>query len=218
MAAVRLLNPTDTSPPKRSLTTPPVEIIGYIGRALSAAENPGPYTLGPYIIQSTLILIAPALFAASIYMELSRIVLMIRGDDALFIRRKWLTTLFVCGDVLSFLMQANGAGILASGEPDSQDAGEWVIVGGLFVQVLFFGMFVVAAIMFQVRQSKRPSELAGQRPWKKHMVSLYIVSVLIFVRSIVRVVEYLQGYDGFLMTHEVFIYVFDALPMVVSLF
>lgn len=41
-----------------------VEMVGYVGRVLSAAQNPGPYTLGPYIIQSILLLIAPALFAA----------------------------------------------------------------------------------------------------------------------------------------------------------
>lgn len=84
------------------------ETIGYIGRALSANQNPGPYTLGPYIIQSVLLLVAPALFAASIYMELGRISLMTDGEKALFIRRKWLTKIFVGGDVVSFLMQASG--------------------------------------------------------------------------------------------------------------
>jgi hypothetical protein len=33
------------------------------------------------------------------------------------------------------------------------------------------------------------------------------------VRSIVRAVEYLQGQGGFVISHEVFIYLFDALPM-----
>lgn len=84
-----------------------MEVIGYIGRAASSQETPD-WTLGPYIIQSIFLLVAPALFAASIYMELARIVLMVEADHALFIRRKWLTTIFVCGDVLSFLMQSSG--------------------------------------------------------------------------------------------------------------
>ena len=91
-----------------ALTLTSVETIGYFGRILSAQENPGPYTLSPYIMQSTLLLVAPALFAASIYMELGRIVLMVDGERSLFIRRTWLTKLFVAGDVLSFLMQASG--------------------------------------------------------------------------------------------------------------
>jgi hypothetical protein len=91
-----------------ALTSASVETIGYIGRILSAQQNPGPYTLSPYIMQSVLLLVAPALFAASIYMELGRIVLMVDGERSLFIRRTWLTKLFVAGDVLSFLMQSSG--------------------------------------------------------------------------------------------------------------
>lgn len=49
------------------------------------------------------------------------------------------------------------------------------------------------------------------------MIALYIASILILIRSIVRVVEYLQGYDGYLMKTEVFIYVFDALLMFVTM-
>lgn len=75
---------------------------------MSAQQNFGEYTLGPYIMQSVLLLVAPALFAASIYMELGRIVLMVDGERSLFIRRTWLTKLFVAGDVLSFLMQSSG--------------------------------------------------------------------------------------------------------------
>ena len=45
------------------------------------------------------------------------------------------------------------------------------------------------------------------------MIGLYIVSILIFVRSIVRIVEFVQGYDGFIMVHEVFLYIFDASMM-----
>lgn len=74
------------------------ETIGYVGRIGSALENPGPYSQGPYIIQAVLILVAPALFAASIYMELARIVHMVEGDQALFIRRTWLTKIFVLGE------------------------------------------------------------------------------------------------------------------------
>jgi hypothetical protein len=41
-------------------------------------------------------------------MELARIVLVVEGDHALFIRRSWLTKIFVTGDVLSFLIQSGG--------------------------------------------------------------------------------------------------------------
>jgi RTA1 like protein len=74
---------------------------------MSSHQSPN-WTLGPFIIQSLLLLVAPALFAASIYMCLGRTVLMVDGDEHLFIRRTWLTKIFVLGDVLSFMMQGAG--------------------------------------------------------------------------------------------------------------
>lgn len=84
------------------------EIIGYIGRAIGARENPGCWTLGPFVIQSLLILIAPALMAASIYMILGRIILLTGGEKCALIRQRWLTKVFVTGDVVSLWIQSSG--------------------------------------------------------------------------------------------------------------
>jgi len=77
-------------------------------RSVNANQPFGEWTLLPYILSSVLPLVAPALFAASIYMELGRIVELVQGDRYLFIKRRWLTSIFVTGDVVSFLMQAGG--------------------------------------------------------------------------------------------------------------
>lgn len=45
------------------------------------------------------------------------------------------------------------------------------------------------------------------------MRALYIGSLLIMVRSLFRAVEYLQGFDGYLLKHEAYLYIFDALLM-----
>lgn len=91
---------------------PQVELIGYIGRALSSQESPN-WTLGPYIIQSLLLLLAPAFFAASIYMVLARIIILTDGNSHSIIKVRWITKIFVAGDVLSFLAQSSGGGLLA---------------------------------------------------------------------------------------------------------
>ena len=49
--------------------------------------------------------------------------------------------------------------------------------------------------------------------WRTHLVALYAASVLIMIRSVFRLVEYLQGFSGYLLSHEVFLYMFDALLM-----
>lgn len=138
---------------------------------------------------------------------------MVEGDSALFIRRTWLTKIFVLGDVLAFLLQAGGAGLLASGNANMVNTGKDIIVAGLFAQLIFFGLFILAAVIFHTRLNKAPTQLCYERPWQKHLLGLYIVSALILVRSIVRVVEYIQGYHGYIMSHEVFLYIFDATVM-----
>ena len=51
----------------------------HVGPAFFAQQTPE-YTLVPYVIQSILLLVAPALFAATIYMELGRIMLLFDKD------------------------------------------------------------------------------------------------------------------------------------------
>lgn len=59
-------------------------------------------------MQSLLLLLAPALFAASIYIILGRIILVVDGEQFSPIKRRWLTKLFVAFDVLSFTTQCAG--------------------------------------------------------------------------------------------------------------
>jgi hypothetical protein len=182
-------------------------------------------------MQSLLLLIAPALFAASIYIVLGRVILLVDGEQYSLIRQKWLTKIFVTGDVISFLVQAGGGGIQAAGSLELLHAGEKIIVVGLFLQLAFFGFFIVVAGLFHYRfvkanpRSKMHSSVSNnetaqqfavkphQLPWKKHLFALYIASALIMVRSIFRVVEYVQGNNGYLLRHEVYLYIFDALLM-----
>lgn len=82
-------------------------------RAISIQQKPN-YEEGPYIIQTVLILLAPALYAASIYMILGRIILLLDAEPYALIRRKWLTKFFVVGDVVSFVMQGIGAFVHAN--------------------------------------------------------------------------------------------------------
>lgn len=54
--------------------------------------------------------------------------------------------------------------------------------------------------------------------WKRHFVVLYVASALILIRGVFRVIEYLQGNSGFLISHEAFLYIFDALLMAAFMF
>jgi hypothetical protein len=64
--------------------------------------------LGPYIVQTMLILVAPPLFAASIYMTLGRLIVNLGAERASIIRVKYITKIFVVGDEIWFLLQCGG--------------------------------------------------------------------------------------------------------------
>ncbi|GKZ86634.1 hypothetical protein AnigIFM56816_002045 [Aspergillus niger] len=195
-----------------------VEIIGYIGRAMSSKQSPN-WTLGPYIVQTLFLLLAPALLAASIYMLLGRIILVLQAESHALLKKKWLTKIFVTGDVLSFLLQGAGGGIQASGSLAGMKNGEHIIVVGLVIQILFFAFFIVTATHFYLRVHKYPfpRSCSPHIPWKKHMKVLYATSIFIMVRSMFRLIEYIQGNNGYLLHHEAFLYIFDALLMFITM-
>jgi hypothetical protein len=89
------------------------EIVGYAARGVSRGQAPDP-TLAPYVVQTLLILVAPALFAATIYMVLGRIIVSVGvGVDASeapysLIKPRWLTKVFVTSDVVTFFVQLGG--------------------------------------------------------------------------------------------------------------
>jgi hypothetical protein len=104
---------------------------------------------------------------------------------------------------------------MAGGTLEAMETGERIIIGGLVLQLIFFGFFVIVSAVFHARIAKRPTSIlvTESLPWERQLYALYAASGLILVRSIFRLVEYAQGNDGYLISHEVFLYVFDAVLM-----
>lgn len=204
--------------------TETVEAIGYVGFAIAHDKTD---QLLPFIIQSVFILVAPALFAATVYMILGRLIVRVpSGPSCSLIRPSWLTKTFVFGDVFSFLLQSSGGGMMAM--EGKQDLGQNILLVGLFVQIVMFGLFVVVAVAFHVRYARMlavsgaygsgATSAAGSSapagvPWLKVLYMLYAVSLLIMVRSIFRVIEYLLGQDGYPLNNQWTLFVFDSLLM-----
>ncbi|KAL2815211.1 RTA1 like protein-domain-containing protein [Aspergillus cavernicola] len=197
------------------------QVIGYLFRLLSHNNTD---STAKYALQTVLILIAPALYAASIYMVLGRLVTYLDAQQHSLVRVTWMTKIFVTGDVVSFLMQCGGGGLMAGDDPDTRTIGENITIIGLVVQVVFFGFFLITSIIFHWRINRTPTARSTEglqhrggswmaRNWVTLLIALYVVSVLILIRSVFRLVEFIDGYGGYLMSHEVFIYLFDATLM-----
>lgn len=100
-------------------------------------------------------------------------------------------------------------------DTDSIKKGENIIIGGLCIQIIFFGFFMIVTLVFHKRISSRPTQKSHEitTPWKKLIWVLYATSFFIMVRSVFRVAEYVLGSDGELQSTEFWIYIFDALLM-----
>jgi hypothetical protein len=171
-------------------------------------------------VQYILILVAPALFAASIYMILGRVIRSTRGDKHSPIKPTRLTRIFVWGDVISFWTQVAG-GSLQSMKKFNKDVAQYIVLAGLIIQVVMFSIFAVVALIWHRRMRMRPTRasLAERNGrWEAIMYMLYAVSVMIMVRSIFRVIEYGMGRDGYLLSHEWPMYAFDSALMVTTVF
>ncbi|CAI7644469.1 unnamed protein product [Penicillium bialowiezense] len=190
------------------------EIIGYAAR-MDSHNNTG--KLMPYCIQSVFILLAPALFAASVYMVLARIIRSVGAEKYSVIRINWLTKTFVICDVVTFILQAGASGMMVSSGLAS--IGKGVVIAGLVLQVLSFSLFIVTAYVFQIRMHRYLTSggVDSLAPWKKHLHVLYAISALILIRSVFRVIEYAMGNEGYPLSNEWTLYVFDSVPMFISM-
>ncbi|TVY31671.1 Protein RTM1, partial [Lachnellula subtilissima] len=183
------------------------EVIGYASRA--AAYN-NTASIPFYILQAAFLVTAPAFYAASLYMTLSHTMRALNATHLSAIRVSRLTKIFVVGDMMSLNIQG-GASSLAS-HPKTAKVGSDLVVMGLIIQLLLLCGFFVTAAVFQVR-FWRESRGVSPVPWRKTLGMVYGVCGLIFARSVFRVVEYVQGANGFCLRHEWTLYVFDAVPM-----
>lgn len=200
------MNPIESG--RNDTDTELVEVIGYALRAI-AYDKTG--ELIPYVLQSSFLLLGPVLFAASLYMTLGRVIRAVDGGEFSLIRLNWLTRIFVAGDVVSFIVQASGAAMKSQVEDVDPDVGTNIVVGGLVFQVIVFGIFMVVAAVFNRRfRNSGGSSHSRDIPWQVVLSMLYATSAMIMARNVFRVVEYAMGNDGYLLSVEWPVYVFDA--------
>lgn len=109
---------------------------------------------------------------------------------------------------------------MAAGTVSAMDTGAYIVIGGLVIQLLFFGFFIVVSAVLHWRVKRNllsiSHSLERSKKWESIMWALYAACLLILVRSIFRVVEFVEGNDGFIMRREYLLYIFDACLMALT--
>jgi len=111
---------------------------------------------------------------------------------ALGISDSWVTRIFIAFDILSFLTQTAGAAMLATAKDDKSKSktGQYIVIGGLVIQIVAFGFFSAAAVRFHRKMTKW-TKLDGSiarvktGEWKPLLWCLYASCVLIMLRKFV---------------------------------
>jgi hypothetical protein len=166
-----------------------------------------------YVVSVCLIMSGPPVYALINYMVLSRILYYVPYLSPMHPGRA-LTT-FLAADFICEVLIANGAqmSINTSYPKTEQKVGLVLVKVALILQALLFAFFLLLGILFQRKASKAGVLKPNLR---KVLIVMYISSVIITARCAYRIVEFFQGFTGFVYTHEEFFYIFEATIMFIN--
>ncbi|KAK4158327.1 RTA1 like protein-domain-containing protein [Chaetomidium leptoderma] len=203
------------------------QIFGYFERALA---HTSPTVLRPWILQNMLLLVSPPLLAATLYLSHDRIAIALLHHHRPSQPRSCCHTLcctcsgtkaYILADIIAIFTQLIGTVLPASGTPEAERLSKIVVLVGLLAQLVALGVFLgldCGRLHARLRRDPGLSRAMVADPgvnWLGYFVVLEVAAGMLVVRSVVRGAEYLEGPGGFVMRHEVFVYVFDAVPMLV---
>lgn len=168
-------------------------------------------------MQICTLIIAPTFFTAGIYVVLGGLI-RIMGRQYSPIAASTYLWIFCTCDILSLVIQAIGGAkaseAVAQTPPQSSKSGTDIMVAGIVFQL---GSITVFALLFLefLRRVRREKQRLGTK-----IVLLIFATALsglmIYIRSIYRTVELLQGWSGYLITHEGYFIGLDAALMLVA--
>ncbi|KAF4159530.1 hypothetical protein CNMCM8927_003129 [Aspergillus lentulus] len=199
-----------------------LEVIGYVGR-VQLHYNPFPFD--PFLEYLICLTIGPAFLSAAIYICLSHIVV-VYAEGISRLKPRTYTIIFVLCDFLSLVLQAAGGAITSTADHDQQDlrqTGINIMIAGLASQVASLGVFLCLCADFAWRVYKNPDKLEESMyhvrktlKWKAFLIGLTVATLAIFVRSIFRVAELREGFDGPLANDEVTFMILEGAMMVIA--
>ncbi|QGA13175.1 hypothetical protein EYB26_000822 [Talaromyces marneffei] len=190
-----------------------VEVLGWAGRTWSSQC---PYEATPFLMQISTLIIAPAFFTAGIYVLLGRLIQILGRSSSILSPSLYLWIFSAC-DIISLVIQAVGGG-MASGQAGKiggdTKPGTDIMVAGIIFQLVSITVFAVSAVDFLRRVLKQRLLQSVQGSVTPLLLAMVFSIVLIYIRSIYRVVELVQGWSGYLITHEAYFIALDGSMMV----
>ncbi|KAF9954241.1 hypothetical protein BGZ72_004744 [Mortierella alpina] len=215
---------------KWALCLPIGAFASAVGFFCRLALDPLNVSLGLYIIQSLFVVVSPSAFLAFNYMLYGRLITAIdpkfgNGDGKAagsrmeksrfsFIPPRVVGRTFVWSDIITFFIQMSAGGLQAGGGSDNHkmaELGDKLFLAGVSAQgisYLLFTALLTVALQRLVADRKNSNGAAKTGLWGLDRnttliaSALYFSSIFIILRSVYRIVEFTQGYSGYLISHE----------------
>lgn len=197
---------------------PTAELIGWAARAYNGKC---PYNRDAFMSQIVTLIIAPVFFSAALYVLLGKLIVDL-GRRSSVLTAKWYAIVFCTCDVLSLIIQAiGGAKASLADTDDEMNLGTHIMVAGIVFQLFTMTLFggFGADFLWRVLGGRRAGAGGGfqvTRGMKLVFAAIFVSFLMIYVRSIYRTIELLQGWHGYILTHEGFFIGLDAATMVVA--
>lgn len=201
-----------------------LEILGYFGRIWLHYDL---MSFNPYIIQIVCLTLAPCFLLAGMYYILAQLA-HIYGEHYSVLRPMIYCYIFIACDTVSICLQGAGGG-LSSGDLSS-NLGVNLTIAGLAFQVFTMVVFqalwymfirnIIAAYKAKGDNAFNPDFVHIRARGVKYQIALMaavsISLILIFIRSIYRLVEMGFGYGSTLADTEIYFMFFEGLLMSLS--
>ncbi|KAK0550775.1 hypothetical protein OC846_003542 [Tilletia horrida] len=191
-----------------------------VGFFLRLPMRDDPSNLALYVVQTFFVVIAPCVLFAFQYVLFGRLSYNLQHDPTIPKRKPSVTLLnpllfgriFILSDVFTFIIQAIGGSFEVS---DSlQYAGSKIFLAGIVAQGVSYAVFMACSI-YTHWVITLPG--AYSHPLYRNIQKLFLVlhsgSLFIVIRSIYRTIEMAQGFRGYLITHEIYFFLLDSIPL-----
>ncbi|KAL8956526.1 MAG: hypothetical protein Q9193_005978 [Seirophora villosa] len=196
------------------------EVIGYAGRLIL---NHNPWSEVGFQMQICCLIIAPAFFAAAVYLTLKHLVQTL-GSAYSRLPARWYTWIFIGCDIFSLVLQGAGGGLAASADTQStQDVGSNLMLTGIVWQVVTLLLFAALAADFFLRAHRNRADLtdAAREISRTARFSLFLAGLVlaylgIAVRCIYRIAELAGGWGNEIMQNDAEFIVLEGVMIVLA--
>ncbi|KAJ3718062.1 RTA1 like protein-domain-containing protein [Lentinula guzmanii] len=186
--------------------------IGFILRVM--LNNPDHQKRGPFVSEEILTACSPATFLAFNYIIHGRLLGRSMGKRHSYIPPNYVSWFFICSDVLTFIVQAAGTAMFT--KTSTLNTGKTVFQVGVILQSASYYIFVIFYFL-SWRSCRKEGIATGHEAWWKIYKLLGMSSFFIIVRTIFRIAESCSDPGTSIRTREVYLYVFDTLPLFLAI-